>query len=237
MAFNSCCLCLSLHQACLIITTASAFIYGACFLWLLVRHEIILGYFQQEPQTIQPILWILITLSGIICLCMLVGAFGSLRQNQKIMRLFSIVYWGISAVVLIMTLATWAVLLAKRDTAVSSCKEYLTQLGGSRGLPGSGVFGAYVGDCDISIRNMIIVGSLIVFIGNALQIYWACIVSASVSRMKSNIGHQQLRELEDHYNYYRAPPQQQQYYYAAHAQQQPTELNRISSTHKPPMTY
>ncbi|KAI9266798.1 hypothetical protein BDA99DRAFT_506699 [Phascolomyces articulosus] len=235
MGFNQCCLCLSLHQASLIITTASAVVYGACFIWLLVRHEIILGYFQQEPQTIQPILWLLVAFSGVFCLCFVLGAFGSLRQNQKIMRFFSMIYWLITAVVLIMTIAAWAVLVAKREKAVTSCNEYLTQVRGSRDLPGSGVFGVYDGDCDASIRNMMIVGALIVFIGNALQIYWCCIVSASVSRMKSNVGHQQLRDLEDHYNNYPSQQQQQHYYYYT-AQQPPTELNR-SSTQKPPMTY
>ncbi|KAI9494103.1 hypothetical protein BDB00DRAFT_820884 [Zychaea mexicana] len=248
MGFNRCCLCLSLHQATLIISTASAVVYGAVFIWLLVRHEIILGFFQQESQAIQPILWLLVALSGIICLCMLFGAFASLRQNQTMMRLFKAMYWAVAAVVLVMTLAAWAVLLAKRDSAVSSCNEYLSQVRGSRDLPGSGVFGVYDGDCDASVRNLIIVGALIVFIGNALQIYWACIVSASVSRMKDSVGHQQLRDLEDHYynsSGYPPPPhhyqqQQQQYYYAAQPSQQPQPaipLQRSSSTQKPPMTY
>ncbi|KAI8146125.1 hypothetical protein BJV82DRAFT_600602 [Fennellomyces sp. T-0311] len=228
MAINRCCFCFSLYQAPLIITTASAVVYGAVFVWLLVRHEVILGFFQEEPGAINPILWLLVPISGLACLYMLFGAFASLRQSQRLLKIFLAMYWAMSGTVFVLTLASWAVLLAKRNAAVSSCETYLSQVRGSRGLPGSGVFGVYDGDCERSVRNMCIVGGFIVFIGNALQFYFAFVVTTAVkNRTKATAGHQQLRDLEDHYQY---PLPQQQFYYAA----QPVQP---MDAQKPPKTY
>ncbi|KAJ8656527.1 hypothetical protein O0I10_007850 [Lichtheimia ornata] len=126
-----------------------------------------------------------------------------------------------AAVVLCITFAAWIALLALRDETVASCNQYLSQVSSGNteyyDLPGSGPLGTDRGDCDASVRNLTIFGAFVVFVGNALQVYFAAIITASAFGRTIEHTPPQPIPLQSGFTQYQQYPQQDYYY-----QQQPT---------------
>ncbi|KAI7879980.1 hypothetical protein K492DRAFT_237557 [Lichtheimia hyalospora FSU 10163] len=180
--FSNCCFCLPLRSAITTISGISLVVYGGVFIWLLVKRNAISGYFQNEQHVALPFLYLCVTISAIFFICALLGLLSNMQQNRRLLRVFCIFYWIMATAVLCITFAAWIALLVLRDETVASCNQYLNQISSGNteyDFPGSGPLGTDRRDCDASVRNLIIFGAFVVFVGNALQFYFAVIIAAS----------------------------------------------------------
>lgn len=217
---SNCCFCLPLRSAITTISGISLVVYGGVFIWLLVKRNVITSYFQSELHVAAPFLYLCVAISAIFFFCTLLGLFSNMQQNKRLLRIFCLSYWIMSTVVLCVTLAAWIALLILRDETIVSCNQYLSQVNSGNtayyDLPGSGPLGTDRGDCEASVRNLTIFGAFVVFVGNALQFYFAAIITASAFGQRIENNPSQSIPLQSGFPQYQQYPQQDYYY-----QQQP----------------
>ncbi|KAI8376280.1 uncharacterized protein BYT42DRAFT_574068 [Radiomyces spectabilis] len=147
--------------------------------------------------------WTAVGVIALYAVSSLFGVIGSITQNRKMIGVFKILYWLVTILLLIVTFALWILCLVKRDLLVESCAEVARELASSSSsyytpvqLPNGG--DNLTQSCATAAKQLLIVGGLIVFVGNLFQVYFASVISAYAARLKRNNQHQKLRDLDDY---------------------------------------
>ncbi|KAF7727782.1 hypothetical protein EC973_007013 [Apophysomyces ossiformis] len=187
----------------MVIAICSSIFYICWLVGLLLRRYDILMFFQQDLSTATPVYWTCVAVIGLYSVSSLFGVVGSIAQNRKMIGIFKFMYWVMAIVLLCVSLAAWILMLVKRDSIVAGCNQYLQDISTSHSpyytpvqLPNGAIFGK--DDCEGAMKRVLIVGGVLVFIGNFLQIYFASAISAYADRLKRNNQHQKLRDLDDY---------------------------------------
>ncbi|CAO3686740.1 unnamed protein product [Umbelopsis vinacea] len=150
-----------------------------------------------------PVFWSLVAVYILYTISSLFGVIGSITQKRRMVLFFSILYWIMVILTLIVSFAVWILLLVKRSDIETACEAAVSNSIAATDSPYHSPVAIPNQQADIqnacneAIRNATIGGGVIVFVGNALQLYFASAISAYAQRLKRNNQHQKLRDLDD----------------------------------------
>ncbi|KAI8078833.1 uncharacterized protein BX664DRAFT_342823 [Halteromyces radiatus] len=197
MANNTCCCCIPIRAGVLIIATLSALFYIATLVCLLVGKGSLLN-----PEYSERIIigyWILFGLSILYTLSSIFGIVGGLAKNRGMTNIFKVLYWLMAILMLILSVGLWIASMVNRDETVAVCSDILQHPGTYNGELTTYNYPKAQADeiCSSSMRNLLIGMGIGVFVGNLIQLYFACVISAYATRLRRTNQHERLRNLED----------------------------------------
>ncbi|KAI8328445.1 hypothetical protein BC941DRAFT_457756 [Chlamydoabsidia padenii] len=195
MPNSTCCCCIPIRAGVLIIAALSAAYYIGSIVTLAIHKQ----QFNAPEYGSQAGIcyWVLMGICILYSLSSLFGIVGAAAKHRGMVNVFKGLYWFMSVLSLIASLGLWILMMVNRDQSVSICSEFL-QHPGTYGQEFEPITKSEADDyCSSSMRTILIVSGVFVFVGNFIQIYFACAISAYASRLKRTNQHQKLRNLED----------------------------------------
>ncbi|CAO3624259.1 unnamed protein product [Cunninghamella blakesleeana] len=197
MANNTCCCCIPIRAGVLLIATLSTAFYIAATIASFVGRQKYLASADVELSRI--IYWVFVALFILNSITSLFGMVGAISKNRGMINIFKGVYWLMAIIGLLVSLAIWIVLLVKRDDISAACAD-VSQNPGDYGLSDVlpvGSAGEALSLCSTSVRNLLIITGVGIFVGNFIQLYFASVISAYATRLRRTNQHEKLRNLED----------------------------------------
>jgi hypothetical protein len=129
-----------------------------------------------QTNQFTPIFWSLVAVYILYTISSLFGVIGSITQKRRMVLFFSILYWIMVILTLIVSFAAWIILLVKRSEVESACEAAVANTIAANDSPYHSPVTipnqqADIQDaCNQAIRNATIGGGVAVFVGNALQV-------------------------------------------------------------------
>lgn len=123
-----------------------------------------------------PVFWSLVAVYILYTISSLFGVIGSITQKRRMVLFFSILYWIMVILTLIVSFAVWILLLVKRSDIETACEAAVSNSIAATDSPYHSPVAipnqqaGIQNDCNEAIRNATIGGGVIVFVGNALQV-------------------------------------------------------------------
>ncbi|CAO3597283.1 unnamed protein product [Absidia cylindrospora] len=196
MANNTCCCCIPIRAGVLIIATLSAAFYIVLLVTLGIKKESLTSAEYGDRSAIS--YWVLFSISILYALSSLFGIVGGVAKNRAMTNIFRVLYWIMAILSLILSVGLWIAAMVYRDDSVAVCSDIL-QNPGKYGATLDTTFTKPEADstCSNSMRNVLIISGVCVVIGNLIQLYFACAISAYATRLRRTNQHEKLRNLED----------------------------------------
>ncbi|KAI8343579.1 hypothetical protein BC941DRAFT_411792 [Chlamydoabsidia padenii] len=196
MANNTCCCCVPIRAGVLIIATISAMFYIGLLIGLLVERQALISPEYGERSVIA--FWIVLGISILYSLSSVFGIIGGVTKNRGMTNIFKLLYWIMAILTLVLSFGLWIAMMVNRDESVTICSDFL-QHPGNYGEILTDTYTKADADsiCSNSMRTVLIVSGIAVFVGNFIQLYFACAISAYATRLRRTNQHEKLRNLED----------------------------------------
>ncbi|ORZ23059.1 hypothetical protein BCR42DRAFT_403888 [Absidia repens] len=196
MANNTCCCCIPIRAGVLIIATLSAAFYIVILVGLGINKESLTSAEYGNRSSIS--YWVLFSISILYALSSLFGIVGGVAKNRAMTNIFRVLYWIMAILSLILSVGLWIAAMVYRDDSVAICSDIL-QNPAKYGASLDTTFTKSEADstCSTSMRNVLIISGVCVVIGNLIQLYFACAISAYATRLRRTNQHEKLRNLED----------------------------------------
>ncbi|KAJ2956173.1 hypothetical protein NQZ79_g7934 [Umbelopsis isabellina] len=203
MGMSTCCCCIPLRIGVTIIAVLSTIGYLAGTVSLFLSKSHLDSMYPIQSSQYAPVFWSMAAIYILYTLSSLLGVVGSITQQRRLVLIFSILYWIMVILTLIASFAVWIILLVRRSDVETGCEAAVTNSVAATDSPYHAPVTipnqqAEVQDaCSQAIRNVTIGLGVGVFVGNALQLYFASAISAYAQRLKRNNQHQKLRDLDE----------------------------------------
>ncbi|KAI8879021.1 hypothetical protein K501DRAFT_227430 [Backusella circina FSU 941] len=203
MSLNKCCFCIPLRTGVTVIAVCSSIFYIGCLIWLLKSTSTLNSFSQQDQSAAKAVFWTCVSVIGLYSASSLFGVIGGITQNRKMVNIFRYLYWIVAVLLLLGSSTTWILMMVKRDSIISGCQKYLLESTNASSyyspvtLPNDTMH-LHEEDCTSATKQILIIFGIIVFIGNAVQVYFACLINAYARRLKGGLAqHHKLRDMDD----------------------------------------
>ncbi|KAI9284397.1 hypothetical protein BC943DRAFT_60854 [Umbelopsis sp. AD052] len=203
MGMSTCCCCIPLRIGVIIIAVFSTIVYALGTASLFISKNHASASFPIQANQYTAVFWTLVAVYILYTLSSLIGVVGSITQRRRMVLFFSILNWIMVVLTLIASFAVWIILLVKKSDVETACEAAVSNSIAANDSPYHTPVsipnqqGDIQNACQEAIRNATIIGGVLVFVGNALQFYFASAISAYAQRLKRNNQHQKLRDLDD----------------------------------------
>ncbi|KAI9303640.1 hypothetical protein BJ944DRAFT_268049 [Cunninghamella echinulata] len=196
MGNNTCCCCIPIRAGVLFIATLSTAFYLALTIWSFIGEQKYVT--TTELQLPKIIFWVFVSLFILYAISSLFGMVGAVAKNRAMINIFKGVYWLMAIIGLVVSVGIWIALLVKRDDFSSLCND-IYQHPADYNLPDNlPIQPSQAAElCGTTTRNLLIITGVCTLVGNFIQIYFACVISAYATRLRRTNQHEKLRNLED----------------------------------------
>ncbi|KAI9321581.1 hypothetical protein BX666DRAFT_2023695 [Dichotomocladium elegans] len=187
---NKCCCCVPLRLGVAIIALLS--LVGVLAYLVLEKDSLLL---QEDTSHINldAVYYTGLVVTSLNIIASLFGILGAGMRKKSLIRVFKHVYWVMAVVIIAASIAIWIFIAVRRTDLYESCAFYYER---DYALEGFDVTAEATGVCNKIMLGLLVGGGVAVLVGAAISIYFACVISAYVERLKRSSLHRPLRDLE-----------------------------------------
>ncbi|KAI8983652.1 hypothetical protein BDB01DRAFT_791621 [Pilobolus umbonatus] len=186
MSPYKCCCCFPVRAGVFTIALLSALGYlGLIIGMFMLKSDDEFAQISTEPA-FAGIFYSVIAVSVIFTISAVFGLIGAITQHRKLVAVFKLVYWSVTILQLIISVAVLIAMGVKREVFITLCSA------------GDGTFAVYSEEeCRSAFKTLMIASSISVVIINVIQIYFGTVISSYATRLRRTNIHEKLRNNED----------------------------------------
>ncbi|KAI8377640.1 uncharacterized protein BYT42DRAFT_571046 [Radiomyces spectabilis] len=209
------CCCVPVRIGVLLISIILSLVYLALFTLMFVKHDDMYLWATsiQEVDTALTDTAFNGVFAAFACVTMgyavtsVFGIIAIVLQHRRVVRIYHVANWIFVLLILTSSLAYWIYFKVKQDVYVNDCQDLVNKMAG---LPEDSPYSRVIvphnkpiagGNdkqyCIDLINKLVIASGVVVFVGNAIQIYFASSIGVYATSLKRHYQHQRLQDQDD----------------------------------------